>query len=390
MDSQARCRELFQKLERQADGGRFHVATSDGEAITVSSFASAHHALALRHLDPALAAEELRTVFAECQVESGLVVAERPQDGERTPFVAPPVAAYAAARLLLAGDLGQRELLERASAQLDAIWGERLPPDTDLPVILHPAESGTPDSPAFDEVFEWTSTEERPAELASLARSAIACRCDPDRALRAGHAFVVEDPVFCGWFLLALEEVERAWVMLGDDAAAQKMAIRGRMIADAIAERLWSQEEQCFVARDRQRDALLEVVTAGGLVPAASRRLIDEGKARQCAGRQLAPGGSPLWGARGISFNPIVRDRQADGELTWRGNTASALTQYWAHLALVRTGRVSDARVARDQLESLIEAHGFLERYDAVNGSGGGGRDCALPALVLEMEASGA
>ena len=391
MDLANRSLILFQKLRREAFGGRYHLPSGDAPE-RLSAFASAHHALALRHLDPALAVDELRTLYAACQTESGLVVRERApaEDGAtgEAPFIGPPVAAFATARLVLAGGEGLRDLLDRAIRELDAIWGERLPPDTDLPVILHPCESGTPESPLFDGVIESIEGEERRQELATLARSAAACRFDPDRSLRAGHAFVVEDPVFCGWFQLALEEVQRACEQNGDATAAKKLQIRSRMIAEAIAERLWWDEGCVFVARDRQRDEQLCVAQAGGLVPAASRLLHEDGRGRAALSRHLSSG-SALFGARGISFNPIVRDRAKEGEPSpWRGNSASAVTQYWAHLGLLRAGRPADARIARSQLESLVAEQGFRGLYDAVSGEGGGAPDCPLPALALEMEAS--
>jgi hypothetical protein len=384
---ETRARELFSKLIRDASGGRFHLATADGNAV--SSTASAYHALALLHLDPALAAEELSTVYATCQGETGLLLRERPLDGsEADLFIEPPVAAFAAARVVLASDAAGRDLLERATQQLDAIWGERLPPDTDLPVILHPLESGTPDSPLFDDVVESTGGEERAEELATLARSAAACGYDPDRALRAGHTFVVEDPVFCGWFLLGLEELRKAWEKIGDTQQVQKLTIRSSMIAEAVLERLFWEEEEIFRARDRQRDEPLSALTAGGLVPAASALLTEDGRARRVSARHLAPGSGAFWGARGISANPIVRDRPGEPTSTWRGNAASGLTQYWAHLALVRAGRVADARVARAQLEALVEDSGMREFYDAIHGTGHGATDVLLPALALEMEAA--
>jgi hypothetical protein len=330
---------------------------------------------------------ELVALYSTCQGENGLVCRGRPDDAPDAGLIDPPVAAYAAARLVLTGDADARAVLECATRQLDAIWGERLPPDTDLPVILHPLESATPGTPLFDELVEWVDDEEERAdELATIARSAAACRLDPERALRAGHGFVVEDPVFCGWFLLALEEVQTAWEKLGDGATARKLGIRSRMIADAVMERLWWEEEQVFVARDRLRDAPLKVLTAGGLVPAASRLLQEDGRVRSAIARHLAPTGSPLWGSHGISFNPIVRDRVTDEGSPWRGNAASALTQYWAHLVLTRTGRGSDARVARAQLESNIETHGFREYFDALTGEPRGAEDCLLPCLVLDMD----
>jgi hypothetical protein len=377
-----------------------------GAAPRISAWWSAHHALALRHLDPELALAELRSLYAACQDRNGFVAHDRllpgadaeqspdalaslrSEDG-RSPLIDPPLAAYAAARLVLDGQTAAREVLECATRQLDAIWSERLPPDTGLPVILHPIEAGTPTSPLFDSVIDGAPGADWLDEATSLARSAVACRFDPEHALRAGHAFVVEDPAFCGWFLIALEEVRSAWESLGDSANLQKLSIRSEMIAEAIAERLWWDTEQIYTGFNRQRQQPLEVVTAAGIVPAAARSLASDQNARMALERNLRPGSSALWGARALSFNPLTRDRQGESEsLPWRGNCAPALTQYWAHLALSRGGRPDDARVVRERFEGMIEESGLCGFYDPASGDAlETEEECAATAatLVLEM-----
>lgn len=383
----------------------FHLPSPDA-ASRISAWWSAHHALALRHLDPQLALAELRSVYGACQDRNGFVARDRvlpeaeatghpdplaslrSEDG-RSPLIDPPLAAYAAARLVLDGQTGARDLLESATRQLDAIWSERLPPDTGLPVILHPIEAGAATSPLFDTVIDAESGAGWREEAMSLARSAAACRFDPEHALRAGHAFVVEDPAFCGWFLIALDEVRAAWESLGDSAPLQKLTIRSEMIAEAIVERLWWEPEQIYTGFNRQRQQPLEVATATGIVPAAARSLASDPTARAAVERNLRPGPSALWGARALSFNPLTTDRQVDAEpLPWRGNCAPAVAQYWAHLALVRAGRPADARVVGERLERLIEQSGFCEFYDPVSGEPfETGESCAATAatLVLEM-----
>jgi hypothetical protein len=407
---EARCQELFRTHRAEEFGGTFHVAHRTAYR-SLRSWDSGYHALALRHIEPELAISELRTLYHAGQLDDGLVVHERPlpgteeqvkerarqygplfRDDGRSWLIDPPVAAYAAARIV--ADVGPpaRDLLERATSQLDGIWAERLPPDTNLPVILHPFESGTDASPLFDAVVDGTSHEEWRDEIATLTRSAVACRFEPDLALRSGHAFVVEDPVFCGWFLLALQEAVRAWELMGDTPAATRMRIRAEMISEAILERLWWEEEEIFAGFDRRREEPLRDVTAGGLLPAASRSLLEEGTAKRVVERYLRPSGSPLWGPKGISFNPVdPHAAPVDEVLPWRGNIMLGATQYWGHLALVRAQRPADARVARSQLEERIEEQGFREFYDAVTGVGRGAGETdgfTWPALVLEMRVS--
>jgi hypothetical protein len=409
VELESRCTELFQAHRVEEWGGSFHLA--DRSVPCIRSWDCGYHALALRHLEPSLAEAELRSLYGASQLEEGLVVHERLlpsagewrveqterfgplfRDDERSWLIDPPVAAYASARLVSEIGPSARDLLERASGQLDAIWSERLPPDTNLPVILHPFESGTVASPLYDDVIDPGTWDEWTGEISTLSRSAVACRFDPGQALRSGHAFVVEDPVFCGWFLIALEEAVRAWESLGDATAAKRLRIRADMIAEAMLERLWWEEEEIFAGFDRRREEPLRAVTAGGLLPAATYALLGEGTAKRAVERYLRPSGSPLWGPKGISFNPVDPHAESIPEvLPWRGNVVVGATQFWGHLALIRAQRPADARLARKQLEERIDEQGFRKRYDALTGVGyGAGADDGFtwPALILEMVAS--
>ena len=72
----------------------------------------------------------------------------------------------------------------------------------------------------------------------------------------------------------------------------------------------------------------------------------------------------------------------------WDGNAVWGATAYWAYLVVARLGWWPEARRLRDQLTSLINAHGFREFYDVLTGQPGGagaGSGFTWPALVLDM-----
>ncbi len=219
-----------------------------------------------------------------------------------------------------------------------------------------------------------------------MFRSAAACQLDPERALRAGHPFVVEDPVFCGWMLLALEEASRAWEKLGDTNSCRKLRIRADMIAEGIASRLWWEEQELYAAWNRSRQTRLGAVTIGGLVPAASRTLAEEGAPKRALDRHLRPSASPLWTSRGVFPTP-PRGADRDDDARSDADAVSPLAHFWAHLVLARADRLADARVARTQLEELAQTHGFRERFElGPDGEIVGAADySAWPALALEM-----
>jgi hypothetical protein len=398
---EARCREQFKRLLARWSDGSLH---APGPSVRVASaWSSGFHALALRHLDPRLAQQELETLYALGQSADGLLADEVQLpvaapgatasgatgcDEGRSRFIAPPVAAYAVGVLAQDRKLEVAGLLECATRELDAIWAERLPPDTPLPVILHPRESGLRRSPLFEDLIDSEDDLEWESELANLARSALACRLDPATALRAGHAFVVEDPGFCGWLLLALEELERAWDSRGESATALKLRVRSAMIREATEERLWWEDEEIYTAFNRGRQAPVHALSATGLVPAAVTGLIEEGSAKRAIDRHLRPSGSPLWSPHGLVLAPLPVGLRDEAALS-PGQIVVPVAQYWAHLALVRSGRLSDARVLRAQLEGLLEGHEFADAYSPITG-----RPCAeailgsaSPALMLAMRA---
>ena len=229
-------------------------------------------------------------------------------------------------------------------------------------MILHPLESGVPRSALFETLLDAEDDDESRDDSATLFRSAAACQLDPERALRAGHPFVVEDPVFCGWLLLALEECALAWEKLGDTTVCRKLRIRSGMIAEGIASRLFWDEQEIYVGWNRGRQSALRAVTAGGLVPAASRTLVEEATPKRVVDRHLRPAASALWSSRGISFTPPQRAERDELDLRARHpDAASPLAHFWAHFVLLRADRPADARVARKQLEELALARGFQD-----------------------------
>ena len=403
-----RCRQMFEAHRRFGFGGSFHVpdVTAYPELF---AWDSGYHALALRHLDLDLAIEELRTLYRANQSDDGLLAHQRPlpddpqrveavtrdfgplyRDSGASWLIDPPVAAFAAASLARVS-VGAADLLERATWHLDAISGRRILSDAVLPVILHPFESGTEGSPLTDPLLDMSSPLTYVADLRTLMESAAACGFDPQAALEAGHGFVVEDPVMCGWYLLALEETAAAWASRGDPREAARLAGRADATARGLRDRLWWDAADIVAGYDVQAGRPLQAVTASGLIAAASRTLGDDPTTKRTLDRHLRPDTSPLWGPRGISFNPIDPTRSPGESWYWRGNVTWAATHYWAHAALRRAGRTVEARHARRQLETLVHHEGFREYYDPVTGEGNGAgldRGFTWPTLVLDMRAN--
>ncbi len=154
------CATLFERHRVHTFDGIFHVPDVQ---LYPALFAwdSGYHALAMRHLDAGLAVEELTTLYRANLLPDGLLSHQRfipgadeaqrlieelfgPMlVGDRTPFIDPPVAAYAAARLSVEDGTAADTLLDAALGQLRALAVRRAVDNGVLPVCLHPFETGT-------------------------------------------------------------------------------------------------------------------------------------------------------------------------------------------------------------------------------------------------------
>jgi hypothetical protein len=397
---------MFDDHRVHAFDGVFHVPDVQ-RYPALFAWDSGYHALALRHLDETLAVDELSTLYRANLLPDGLLSHQRfvpgaettqrmiedlfgPMfDGDRTPFVDPPTAAYAAARLSLRIGPAVDPLLEAALVHLRTLGTVRVMDGGVLPVCLHPFETGTEGSALMRPLLDDTLSSSL-ARLKELTVSATAVGMSPSRAKALPHGFVVYDPTMCGWFLLALEELAMACRARGRASDAAWAEVTADAVADAVAAHLWWEEGQIFVAYDLVGDRQLTGVGAMGMIPAAARRFADRGVAADVADHHLHPG-APMWGPMGFAAGVVVPGAGVVPFVQWDGNAVWGATVYWAHLLALRLDRRDTARTLRGELEARVRAHGFREFYDAWSGEpGGAGAESGFtwPALLLEMAAN--
>ena len=383
-----RCSALFRDHRVEAFGGSFHVPDRQSYPA-LFAWDSGYHALSLLHLEPDFALEELTTLYRANRLPDGLLSHQRyvpgaeehqrfieslfgPMfEGDRTPFVDPPTAAYAVARLSLAIGAPADQLLDEAIGQLQALALHRTLDGRSLPAVLHPFETGTEGSALMRSLF----ARGLGAALPQLKDLTVSCRAvgmAPEAALAAGHSFVVYDPTVCGWYLLALEKVAAACRARGRGPEANEIEAAAELVARDISALLWWEEGQIFVAYDLTRTRQLRGIGAMGLIPAASRALAKSGLSERVAERHLGPDG-PMWGPFGYAAGTIRPEHGVGTYVQWDGNAVWGATAYWAYLLAARLGRWAVARRLRDQLASLIDAHGFREFYDVSDRPAGRG-----------------
>jgi hypothetical protein len=408
MDIYSACVEMFQRHRVEAFGGVFHLPAAD-EYNCLFAWDSAYHALALQHIDLAVAEAELKILYEANTASDGLLSHERPAPGseERTRIVLqtlgpiyrddgrswiidPPAAAFAAARLFDPKRDGSAALLDSAVAHLDAIDKHRVVSNGGAPVILHPLESGTDASPQFDPLINTASRLDYLLNCVALSQNLQRLVYVADRALAEKHPFVVSDPTFCGWQLLSLEELAAAFTRAGDSKRAAEMTARAETLAAAMMRTMWNEEHEIFVSYDHVNQKQLATPTFAGAIAAASTTMGDDKIAARIVARHIRSPQAVFPAPAGVSFNPITNTPVDPWGLLWRGDVASGATSYWAYLALIRNNLPELAQQVRQQLAALIEKSGFREFYGAVAGEGiGAGANAGFtwPALVLDMTA---
>jgi hypothetical protein len=396
------CAALFERHRVSAFGGEFHVPDLN-RYPALFAWDSGYHALSMRHLDPGLARRELATLYEANLLPDGLLSHQRfvpgatetqrfiedlfgPMfEGDRTPFIDPPTAAYAAARVAQALGPSADHLLDSALRHLKALGTSRVLDGGVLPVALHPFETGTEGSVHMRPLLDGAG--DPLARLKELTISAVASDLSPEHARSAGHAFVLYDPTMCGWYLLALEELVSACRARGRAADVLWAETAAEAVADAMQTHLWWDAGHLFVAYDLVGRRQLPGVGAMGLIPAAARVFAGRGVAADVADHHLRRG-APMWGTQGYAAGIVHAGAGVGAFVQWDGNAVWGATAYWAHLLALRVGGLEPARRLRSELQALVRAHGFREFYDAWSGEpGGAGAESGFtwPALVLEM-----
>lgn len=136
------------------------VMPSKVEYVGVWNWDACFHALALRHVDPVLAQDQLRTML-ECQMPDGMIpdavydeaVISSIEHPLRAAVTKPPIMAWAAMKLHeMAPDLGFLQEIYVPLVRWNAWWFAMNDDDADgLVQYNHPYSSGLDDSPLWDQ-----------------------------------------------------------------------------------------------------------------------------------------------------------------------------------------------------------------------------------------------
>jgi len=358
---------------------------------------SCFHAIAWRHIDPARARAELRTLVRAGRLDGFIphtAFWDRPAYWRRAPFYGTHTVFGASATSTIQTPLlGLAwELVAAASPDDPGFAAEGLPQlrlhydwlarerDVDgdgLLTTIYPDESGLDDSPKYDRVFGamrhdsmgyWWLVE-RYRRMGYDAH-----------AIAARHQEHVEDVLVNVFYALALRSMARM-----DPAEAAKWAGRAESVEGALMERCHDERTGLFFDLAGRDERPVAVSTWSALAPLAlpglpqdmRRRLVEEHLLHR--GRYRVGWGIPSVALSEPSFNPNFALWRC-----WRG--PSWMNIAWLLVGPMRElGYVDEAdRVVRS-LELAVDRHGYREYYNPHSGRGLGARGFGMTTLLIDL-----
>jgi hypothetical protein len=288
---------------------------------------------------------------------------------------------------------GLADLETRTVALFDAAlnwhrwwYSARDPEETGLVALLHPWESGSDNSPAFDVALGRVPTTTqtpvmrkdtghvdaamRPRDadyrrFIHLVDTYAACGWDPMKQWKKA-AFKVADVQTTAILLKAGEDLHYLATMLGRAAESGELAAMNNRTRKALLAQ-WRPELSRFVSRDLISGADIEAPTQAGFVPLIALDLTKPAAAS-------AVGEMRDW-SRGLKvLFPTTKPGTASFEAKryWRG-PAWAIINWLLIDGLNRNGQGEFAEELLTSTIRAIETEGFAEYFDAETGQGCGG-----------------
>ena len=326
---------------------------------------SCFHAIAWGVLGDGRGVRELTSCLAG-QLPGGFVPHMRylgPSSGrgplpDRSSFTQPPVYAHAARVLTAAGMPVTDELRGKIGAALDWLWTHRRTADG-LLFVVHPWETGTDDSPRFD---DWIAL----PRYDHARYSAVDRRLVTSTVFDAAGAAVGAGAFGCvaaSFNALAAHAAMEFAALSGDE----RWQVRGERLAAAADQILWDEDEELWVdlplvgggpaCRAPTLDGTLGALVTADAARAerALRQLSDPDRFGAPFGPAYLPRGHPAY----------------DPDEYWRGPAWPQLN-YLCGLAARRWQDTTTYDLLRDATGAGVLASGFAEYWNPETGTGRG------------------
>lgn len=373
---------------------------------------SAFHAIALLHIDPALAKQEVRCLLQAARADGfiphmtlwdmrhheaalaacNIILA----DPFHTATIQPPVLARVIERVYDAtGDRAWLAEVLPPVVRFFAWLHDHRDPDGDgLIAIIQPDESGLDASPKYDVLTEVSNDPpERAQPRVDEAMARLFDAYAPHRATPAQlpllDVFNWEDVMVNAIYGDGLRALARLCDAAGQPAAlASELAARAARVTVALQEQCWDEQSGVFWDRYGKADHSARVLTftclfqliLPDLDPTIAHRLINEHLLNE---REFwLPFPVPSVAANEPSFDPEWHTKT-----TWRGPTWVNVNWY-LYWGLRARGFAAVATELARRTISMVEQGGVREFFNPYTGEGQGTIDFGWTCLVLDLIAA--
>lgn len=370
---------------------------------------SCFHAVALAHLEPEAARDELELLVSvqppsgllphiifwdrRRLVSPGLFWAWAQSSGFGIPkhsaLIQPPVIAATVERYhAVTGDLDLvPRLLPALDRYFDYLGRERCPGGSPLLAIVAPWESGMDHRPSYDRALRLPYPA-APRDLVIRPRMLDLANRRWDyqsRVLNRRGRFLVQDVLMNAVYADGLRTLGRLHVLCSEDDS--RWSARADRVEAAMRSTLRGRDG-FFYDRDLTTGRLLTVRTVAGLMPLLCESMTESDVGPLVAALDdpdqfATPYPVPSVAVGEPSFVPGPL-RWGTGPLIWRG-PSWINTNWLLHRALtrrrdtIRAGRLADASTA------LVRRSGFKEYYHPFTGEGFGAPSFGWSTLVVDM-----
>jgi len=397
------------------EAGTFHMPSKD-QYVSLFGWDSGWHAIAMSRIDPAVAASEVDvllsiqedngrishdTKFEEIEEEPGfktflsrILGASQYDEMGRSAMIDPPSYIIAAEKIFtITKDRGWLErVLPGLTHCIYYLTHDRDLFGDGLVSVIHPWETGTDSSPAYDELLNLNFN----TPLGAPKRGLLYPRLldynaefgwDPEEAKRRNR-FILEDMTFNSITIRAMAAVARLHKAAGNNQKAMEVLGQARTMIDAINEINWDESEGCYFSRyDVENPTLARRTTAASIMPMLTG-LIDKDRAARLVDEHLK-NPDEFWRPYLVPFNAMDElDREKvymEDLLLWRGHCIWININWMINEGLMAYCYTDLARELTRRTAKMILHEGFREFYDFRNGEGKGATNFNWPGLVLDM-----
>ena len=320
-------------------------------------------------------------------------------DGRANLSTAPMLSAFATWEIYKRTE--NKSFLEKVVPELareaDYLGVQRDLLDDGLVVIVHPLESGTDESPVYDEIMRiprpkglrWLSHFLFYAKVSLLMRRYRSVDYDLEKISNM-ELFLVEDMTSNSIFTRSLRAMGEILSEIGEREAARIYIAQAEKIAKRLEEKCWDEIDGIFYTRygTRKERKFAKVKTASGLLPIFTG-IIEKGKVDMLIEKHLK-NSLEFWTPYPISFVSTDEPSHKSGVLPfpwptlWRGNTWMIMN-WMITIGLLEYGYKEIARDITNRSAEMISRSGFREFYNSFSGRGYGARNIGMATSIVDM-----